>query len=102
MRTTPIGIAMLNDERPHVFKINNEQNMAVIKAWVDAIRKHIKNVDGTEPEFVMGSKTIYSPKVAREVGEELVRAGCRSIIMCYNVWDYPYLAWPFDQHGRQR
>ena len=32
MRTTPIGIAMLNDERPHVFQVNNEQNMAVVRA----------------------------------------------------------------------
>jgi len=95
MRTTPIGIAMLNDERPHVFAVNNEDNMQVVRAWVDAISANIKAVDGSAPEIVMGSKTIYSPKVAREVGEELVRAGCRSIIMCYNVWDYPYLAWPF-------
>jgi len=94
MRTTPIGIAMLNDERPHVFNVNNEQNMAVVRAWTDAITAQIKNVDGSVPEIIMGSKTIYSPRVAREVGEELVRAGCRSLIMCYNVWDYPYLAWP--------
>ncbi len=95
MRSTPIGIAMLNDERPHVFKVNNEENMAVVQQWVDAIRPLIKTVDGTTPEIVIGSKTIYSPRVAREVGEELVRAGCRSIIMCYNVWDYPYLSMPF-------
>jgi L-fucose isomerase len=94
MRTTPIGIAMLNDERPHVFKVNNAQNMEVVRQWTERISARIQTVDGSTPEIVMGSKTIYSPRVAREVGEELVRAGCRSLIMCYNVWDYPYLAWP--------
>ncbi len=95
MRKTPIGIAMLNDERPHVYQVNNEANMAVVQAWVDAIRATVKDVDGATPEFVIGSTTIHNPRSARQVGEELVRAGCRSVIMCYNVWDYPYLAWPF-------
>ncbi len=95
MRTTPIGIAMLNDERPHVFKINNEANMVVVNKWADIIRANVKNIDGSAPEIIIGSQTINNPIAAQKVGEELVRAGCRSIIMCYNVWDYPYLAWPF-------
>ena len=31
MRTTPIGIAMLNDERPHVYQQNNPANVEVVK-----------------------------------------------------------------------
>jgi len=38
MRTTPIGIAMLNDEREHVYTQNNPENMAVVNAWADFIR----------------------------------------------------------------
>ena len=33
MRSTPIGLAMLNDERPHVYEKNNPENMAVLKSW---------------------------------------------------------------------
>ena len=33
--------------------------------------------------------------MAQKVGEELRRAGCRTIIMCYNVWNFPFLCWPF-------
>jgi len=94
MRTTPIGIAMLNDERPHVWQQNNPQNMAVVNQWADTIRKGMKNVDGTAPEVIVGSRIITSTRVAQEVGEELRRAGCRVLIMCYNVWNFPFLAWP--------
>ncbi|MBM3187310.1 MAG: hypothetical protein FJZ90_01140 [Chloroflexi bacterium] len=95
MRTTPIGIAMLNDERPHVWQSNNPQNIAVVNQWADIIRKGLKNIDGSAPEVVVGSKIITSTRVAQEVGEELRRAGCRILIMCYNVWNFPFLAWPF-------
>ncbi|MCD6519996.1 MAG: fucose isomerase [Anaerolineae bacterium] len=95
MRTTPIGIAMLNDERPHVWQQNNPENMAVVQKWAEIIREGLKNVDGTAPEVVVGSEIITSVRVAQKVGEELRRAGCRVVIMCYNVWDFPFLAWPF-------
>ncbi|MGI5916839.1 MAG: L-fucose/L-arabinose isomerase family protein [Anaerolineae bacterium] len=95
MRTTPIGIAMLNDERPHVWQQNSELNMAVINRWAEILRDGLKNVDGTAPEVVVGSETITSTRVAQKVGEELRRAGCRVVIMCYNVWNFPFLAWPF-------
>jgi L-fucose isomerase len=97
MRTTPIGIAMLNDERPHVWQENNPQNIEVIQRWADIIRGGLKNADGTTPEIVVGSQIITSTRVAQQVGEELRRAGCRVIIMCYNVWNFPFLAWPFIQ-----
>lgn len=95
MRTTAIGIAMLNDERPHVWQVNSEANMAVVNQWAEVIRKGLKNVDGSSYQVVVGSETITSTRVAQKVGEELRRAGCRILIMCYNVWNFPFLAWPF-------
>lgn len=95
MRSTPIGIAMLNDARPHVYAQNNEINMEVVNKWADVIRKGLKNVDGSAPEVVVASKIITSVRIAQEMGEELHRKGCRQVIMCYNVWNFPYLAWPF-------
>ena len=103
MRTTPIGIAMLNDERPHVYEKNNAENMRVVKAWAAFIRKNLKNLDRSAPEVVVGSEIITSIPLAQKVGEELVRAGCRQIVMCYNVWNFPYLAWPFvNTMGRDK
>ncbi|MEA2249216.1 MAG: L-fucose/D-arabinose isomerase [Solirubrobacteraceae bacterium] len=34
-------------------------------------------------------------RTAQQVGEQLRRAGCRSIVMVYRVWNFPYLVWPF-------
>jgi len=95
MRTTPIGIAMLNDERPHVWSLNNPGNEANVAQWAEIIRNGLTNIDGTSAEVIIGSKIITSARVAQEVGEELRRAGCRSIIMCYRVWNFPFLVWPF-------
>ena len=95
MRSTPIGIAMLNDEREHVWRANNPENMRVVKQWAETVRRSLKNVDRTTPEIVTGSKIITGTRVAQQVGEELHRAGCRSVIMCYNVWNFPFLVWPF-------
>ena len=95
MRSAPIGIAMLNDERPHVWQQNNPENTAIVNQWAQVIRHGLKNHDGTGPEVVVGSEIITSVRVAQKVGEELRRAGCRSLIMCYNVWNFPFLAWPF-------
>lgn len=95
MRTTPIGIAMLNDERQHVWEQNNAVNLDVVKKWAAVLKKGLKNKDGSAPEIVVGSKIITSVRQAQEIGEELRRAGCRSVIMCYNVWNFPFLVWPF-------
>ncbi|MFP3897136.1 MAG: L-fucose/L-arabinose isomerase family protein [Anaerolineales bacterium] len=95
MRTTTIGIAMLNDERPHVWQENNPQNMAVVNRWAEIIEDGLENVDGTKPGVVVGSRIITSTRVAQQVGRELRREGCRVVIMCYNVWNFPFLAWPF-------
>ena len=95
MRNTPIGLVMLNDERPHVHAANEADTMAVLHRWADALRPRLRAVDGTAPELILGSETIKGVRSAQEVGEELRRAGCRSIVMCFNVWNFPYLVWPF-------
>ncbi|MDX9752415.1 MAG: hypothetical protein RBU29_00535 [bacterium] len=95
MRTTAIGIAMLNDEREHVWKANNPANMEVVQKWADFIKKSIKNIDGSAPEVVVGSEIITGTRSAQKVGEELSRANCKQIIMVYNVWNFPFLCWPF-------
>ena len=103
MRSTPIGIAMLNDEREHVWRQNNPMNMAVVKQWADIIRKGLKNQDDTAPEVVVGSEIITSVRKAQQVGEELARANCKQIILCYNVWNFPFLVWPFvNSVGRDK
>ncbi len=95
MRNTAIGIAMLNDEREHVYTANNADNMAVVQAWADFIRANIKNIDGSAPEVVVGSEIIVGTRSAQKVGEELSRANCKQVIMLYNVWNFPFLCWPF-------
>lgn len=95
MRSTPIGIAMLNDEREHVWTLNNELNMQVVNRWAEVLRQGLKNQDGSSVEVVTASKIITSVRIAQEMGEELVRRGCKQVIMCYNVWNFPFLAWPF-------
>ncbi|HUW33007.1 MAG TPA: hypothetical protein VM223_15470 [Planctomycetota bacterium] len=95
MRSTPIGLAMLNDERPHVWQQNNPENMAVLNQWAKLIQENVVNVDGSKPDVVVGSQIITSVRVAQKVGEELARAGCKQVIMCYNVWNFPFFVWPF-------
>ncbi len=103
MRCTPIGIAMLNDEREHVWSQNNPMNERVVAQWAELIRSRLRNIDGSAPEVVCGSKIITSVRLAQEVGEELARAGCKQIIMLYNVWNFPFFVWPFIQSvGRDK
>src|SRR6266545_4068174 len=45
----------------------------------------------------IGLETIKSVRTAQSVGEQLRRAGCRSLILCFNVWNFPYLVWPLLQ-----
>lgn len=86
---------MLNDAREHVWTLNNAANMEVVNRWADVLRNGLKNEDGSALEVVVASKIITSVRVAQEMGEELVRKGCKQVIMCYNVWNFPYLCWPF-------
>ncbi|MBO3803228.1 MAG: hypothetical protein JTT11_05045, partial [Candidatus Brockarchaeota archaeon] len=103
MRSTPIGIVMLNDEREHVYAKNNPDCMKVVQRWAEIIRGGVKNADGTAPKVVTGSEIITSARVAQKVGEELSRANCKQIIMCYYVWNFPFLVWPFiNSVGRDK
>ena len=94
MRSTPLGLVMLNDERPHVWKANDAANRKVLADWAGLIARNITNLDGTAPKVVPGRTIIHSVRTAQQVGEQLLRAGCRSIVMLYNVWNFPFLVWP--------
>lgn len=95
MKTTKIGIVMLNDERKHVWEKNNHENEVILKKWAKTIKRNFKNADDSSPEVVIGSKIIVSVEIAREVGEELAASNCKIIILCYNVWNFPIFIWPF-------
>jgi len=88
---------MLNDERKHVYTTNNELNMDIVKKWADLIRNNIKNIDGSAPEVVVGSKIITSVRIAQKIGAELTKSNVKIVILCYNVWNFPFLVWPFMQ-----
>ena len=94
MRTTPIGIVMLTDERPHVYTETDAQNMAVVNEWARIIREKAKNCDGSSYEVVCGSEIVHDIRSAQKVGEELSKSNIKQLIMCYNVWNFPFLAWP--------
>lgn len=95
MKSTVIGLVMINDEREHVYTQNSKDNMKILNKWAEIMKSKLENVDGTIPEIVVGSETITSVRVAQKVGEELSRANVKQIIMCYNVWNFPFLVWPF-------
>ncbi|MEM2129642.1 MAG: L-fucose/L-arabinose isomerase family protein [Candidatus Bathyarchaeia archaeon] len=103
MKNTAIGIAMLNDEREHVWKANNRECMEVVEKWAEIIRKGVKSVDGSSPEVVTGSETITSVRSAQKVGAELSKANCKQVILCFYVWNFPFLVWPFiNSLGRDK
>jgi L-fucose isomerase len=95
VRTTPIGLIVMNDGRDHVIRQNEAANMEVAARWADVVRTGTPFLDGGSPEVVIGSETIKSVRTAQSVGEELRRAGCRQVVIAYNVWNFPYLIWPF-------
>ena len=94
MRSTAIGLVMLNDERPHVWEWNNPLNVEVLNKWAGVIRNGLKSADGSAPEVVVASKIVTSVRVAQEMGEELARANVKQLILTYNVWNFPFLVWP--------
>ena len=86
---------MLNDEREQVYTKNNPLNMRVVRNWAKLIEENVVNADKSKPEIIIGSEIITNVRTAQKVGEELSRANCRQLIMCYNVWDFPFFVWPF-------
>ncbi len=94
MRSTAVGLVLIDDERPHVNTQTEVENMRVLERWAEAIRADAIDVDGHTPEIVVATETVKSVRNAHEIGEQLRRAGCRSVILCFNVWSFPYLVWP--------
>ena len=90
IKLAKIGMFIFNDERFHAYKDTNPINLDVINKWKEIIESNVKYRDGSNPEVVLGSNVITSPRLAREVGEELVRAGAKILISCHNTWTYPY------------
>jgi len=103
MKNTPIGIVMFNDEREHVWKANNRECTEVVEKWAEIIKEGVKSVDSTSPKVVTGSEIITSARSAQKVGEELSRANCKQVILCYYVWNFPFFVWPFiNSLGRDK
>jgi L-fucose isomerase len=94
MRTTPVGLVLLNDERPHVTGQTEDMNMTVLARWAEALRVRLAEGARSTPEIVVGRETVKDVRLAQEIGEDLRRAGCRSLILLFNVWNFPYLVWP--------
>ena len=90
IKLNKIGIFIFNDEREHAYRETNAINLEIIKKWKEIIESNVRYKDGSYPEVILGSKVITSPRLAREVGEELVRAGVQILISCHNTWTYPY------------
>ena len=81
MKTSNIGMAMLNDEREYVWSKNNSENIEVLQKWAKIIKEEIKNIDGSSLKVVIGSKIITSVRTAQEIGEELATSNSKSIIV---------------------
>jgi L-fucose isomerase len=86
---------MIVDEREHVYRQYYAECMEILHKWADVIRKGVRNIDGSSPEVVVGSELITSVRTAQKVGEEIARANCKQVILCFYVWDFPFLVWPF-------
>lgn len=97
MRSTPIGMVLLNDERPHVTQVNEKINQNVLRRWAQVLRDGLSEAPGGAPQVVTIDRTITSVRKAQQAGETLRRAGCRSVVMCYNVWNFPFMVWPLIQ-----
>jgi L-fucose/D-arabinose isomerase len=97
MRSTPLGLVMVDDERPHVHIPNSADNLAVLARWREVIIERLGADGGPTPEVIVPDRTITNARIAQEVGEEMRRRGCRSVILCFNVWDFPFLVWPLVQ-----
>ncbi|MEM2088134.1 MAG: L-fucose/L-arabinose isomerase family protein [Thermoproteota archaeon] len=95
MKNTKIGLTMLLDERKHVYPNYYDKCYEVIESWSRFIKDSVKFADGEAPETVVSSELISSINSARRVGEEFLSKGVRQVILVYNVWDFPYLVWPF-------
>ncbi|MEM2447762.1 MAG: fucose isomerase [Candidatus Bathyarchaeia archaeon] len=88
-------MVMLVDEREHVHRQYYSECMDILYKWADVIKRGVKNIDGSSPEVVVGSELIRSVRAAQKVGEEIARANCKQVILCFYVWNFPFFVWPF-------
>jgi L-fucose isomerase len=58
VRSTPIGLAMLKDERPHVVAGNEEDTAPELRHWEAPIRERLAATGGPSPELVVGAETV--------------------------------------------
>lgn len=86
---------MFVDEREHVHRQYYSECMDILYKWADVIKRGVKNIDGSSPEVVVGSELIRSVRSAQKVGEEIARANCKQVILCFYVWNFPFFVWPF-------
>lgn len=94
---------MFNDERVHAHKDTNPINQQILEKWKDIIESSVKYRDGSNPEVILGSDIITSPKLARQVGENLHNSGVKILIVAHNTWHYPYNIWPLvNTVGREK
>lgn len=89
MRSSPIGLVLLNDERPHVVAENEADNLQVLHRWAAVVRARSRNRDGSGPDLLVGEETIKSVRSAQAVAERLRRAGARSIVLVFTSGTSP-------------
>lgn len=94
MKSPRIGITMILDERKHVYPHYYDKCFDAVNYWKGFIES-IKFFDGTSPQAVVPSELITSIDSARRVGEEFLEKKVKAVILNFNVWDFPYLVWPF-------
>lgn len=95
MRSTSIGVVMINDEREEVWSKNIDECTEVVQKWAKIICEGLESIDGLSPKVVTGSRIIDSVRTAQKVGEEISEANCKQVVMCYHVWNFPFFVWPF-------
>ncbi|MEA2249215.1 MAG: L-fucose/D-arabinose isomerase [Solirubrobacteraceae bacterium] len=79
MRSTPIGLVMLNDERPHVVAENEAENMAELRRWAEAIKGVIAGTDGrARRSFRRRRRSRTCAPPSRSASSCAVRAAARS------------------------
>ena len=102
MRTTPIGIAMLNDEREHVWQPEQPGQHGGRRQWADMSCGRLNNADGGAPRSSSRPRSSPASASPRRSASSCAARAASSIIMCYNVWNFPFLAWPFVNCCRPR
>ena len=70
MRSAPIGLVMLTDERENVRRETEEVDRRVFDAWADLLRDGLVNRDGTTPEVVVGEPLELDPQTRSDLNTQ--------------------------------